>query len=84
MMLATAGAFGSTEGWLSLEAHESDLRGSRGVAVAGLLKCYMGICNFKTTVSLACLRSDFSIKHVGTCTLIDLTRSWAATILVRV
>lgn len=56
MMLATAGAFVSTEGWLEVEAHESDLRGSRGVAVAGFLMCFMGICNFRTTViSRPCL-----------------------------
>ena len=50
MVLATAGAFGSAEGWLELERHESDLRGSRGVAIAGLLMLFMGILNFKNTV----------------------------------
>ena len=40
----------SPEGWLDPEAHESDLRGSRGVAVAGGLLIFMGVANFKNTV----------------------------------
>jgi hypothetical protein len=51
MLKETAGSFFSAEGWLELEAHESDLRGSRGVAVAGALMLFMGILNFKNTVS---------------------------------
>lgn len=52
MILATAGAFGTAEGWLELERHESDLRGSRGVAIAGGLMLFMGILNFTNTVSV--------------------------------
>lgn len=51
MLSVTAGAFFSAEGWLELEAHESDLRGSRGIAIAGGLMLFMGILNFKNTVS---------------------------------
>ena len=50
MLLATARAFSSPEGWLDLESHESDLRGSRGIAIAGSLMLYMGVLNFKNTV----------------------------------
>ena len=53
MLKATAGAFFSAEGWLELEAHESDLRGSRGIAIAGGLMLFMGVLNFKNTVSLS-------------------------------
>lgn len=52
MISATIGAFGSPEGWLELERHESDLRGSRGVAIAGALMLFMGVLNFKNTVGL--------------------------------
>jgi len=51
MIKETAGSFFSAEGWLELEAHESDLRGSRGVALAGVLMLFMGVLNFKNTVS---------------------------------
>ena len=39
----------STEGFLDMEAHESDLRGSRGVFMAGSLTLFMGVCNMKNT-----------------------------------
>ena len=52
MLKVTAGAFFSAEGWIALEAHESDLRGSRGIAIAGALMLFMGILNFKNTVRL--------------------------------
>ncbi|KAK9818394.1 hypothetical protein WJX72_011969 [[Myrmecia] bisecta] len=39
------------EGWLDLERHESDLRGSRGVSIAGALMLGMALCNFRNTVA---------------------------------
>ena len=42
----------SPEGWLDFEPHESDLRGSRGVAVIGFLMLYMALCNFRNTVGV--------------------------------
>ena len=50
MIKQTGGSFFSAEGWLELEAHESDLRGSRGIALAGALMLFMGVLNFKNTV----------------------------------
>ena len=50
MVGATAAAALSREGWLDLEARESDLRGSRGVAVAGAAMVCMGLANFYHTV----------------------------------
>ena len=50
MLGKTGLSFTSPEGWLDFEAHESDLRGSRGVAVIGFLMLYMAICNFRNTV----------------------------------
>ena len=55
MMKVTIGSLFSAEGWLELEAHESDLRGSRGIAIAGALMLFMGILNFKNTVNLSTL-----------------------------
>lgn len=52
MMKVTIGSLFSAEGWLELEAHESDLRGSRGIAIAGALMLFMGVLNFKNTVRL--------------------------------
>lgn len=40
-----------SEGWLDLEKHESDLRGSRGVLLVGVLMLIMAICNFRNTVA---------------------------------
>jgi hypothetical protein len=50
MVWATFGSLLSPEGWLDQEAHESDLRGSRGVALAGALMIFMGLANFRHTV----------------------------------
>ena len=50
MLSGTFLAVISPEGWLDPEAHESDLRGSRGVAVAGGLLVFMGVANFRNTV----------------------------------
>ncbi len=50
MVAATAGALLSPEGWLDPEAPDSDLRGSRGVALAGALMVYMGSANAANTV----------------------------------
>ena len=50
MVGATAAAALSPEGWLDPEARESDLRGSRGVAVAGCAMVVMGLANFYHTV----------------------------------
>lgn len=41
----------NSEGWLDLESHESDLRGSRGVCLAGLMMLYMGLSNFRNTIT---------------------------------
>ena len=49
MLSGTFLAVISPEGWLDPEAHESDLRGSRGVAVAGGLLIFMGVANFRNT-----------------------------------
>jgi hypothetical protein len=50
MLASTIFAVLSPEGWLDPEAHESDLRGSRGVAAAGVLLIFMGVANFRNTV----------------------------------
>ena len=50
MVAGTIFAVLSPEGWLDPEAHESDLRGSRGVALAGVLLIFMGVANFRNTV----------------------------------
>lgn len=50
MLSGTFLAVISPEGWLDPEAHESDLRGSRGVALAGALLIFMGVGNFHNTV----------------------------------
>jgi hypothetical protein len=50
MLSGTFLAVISPEGWLDPEAHESDLRGSRGVALAGALLIFMGVGNFRNTV----------------------------------
>lgn len=39
----------SPEGYLDMEAHDSDLRGSRGVFLAGGLTLYMGVLNMLNT-----------------------------------
>lgn len=52
-MKVTVGSLFSAEGWIELEAHESDLRGSRGIAIAGALMLFMGVLNFKNTVLFA-------------------------------
>ena len=49
MMWITYRSLLSTEGFLDMEAHESDLRGSRGVFMAGSLTLFMGVCNMKNT-----------------------------------
>ena len=59
MLSGTFLAVISPEGWLDPEAHESDLRGSRGVAVAGGLLIFMGVANFQNTVRLS--------LHLATC-----------------
>ncbi|KAK9906837.1 hypothetical protein WJX75_008890 [Coccomyxa subellipsoidea] len=51
MLSGTFLAVISPEGWLDPEAHESDLRGSRGVALAGALLIFMGLGNFRNTVA---------------------------------
>ena len=51
MLLATLKVAASAEGWLDPESAGSDLRGSRGVAVAGAAMVFMGCCNFANTVS---------------------------------
>lgn len=50
MIGRTGLSFTSSEGWLDFEPHESDLRGSRGVTVIGILMLYMALCNFWNTV----------------------------------
>jgi hypothetical protein len=41
----------SPEGWLDQEQHESDLRGSRGVLIVGVLMLIMAFSNFRNTVA---------------------------------
>lgn len=73
MVWATYGALLSPEGWLDQEAHESDLRGSRGVALAGALMIFMGVANFRHTARPphAGLQMD-SVSE-----LLDLPHLWA-------
>ena len=51
MLSATLRVAVSPEGWLDQESAGSDLRGSRGVAVAGAAMVFMGCCNFANTIS---------------------------------
>ncbi|CAD7703039.1 unnamed protein product [Ostreobium quekettii] len=51
MVLRTAPAMQSLEGWLDMEAHESDLRGQRGIFLTGSLFALMGLLNFGHTVA---------------------------------
>jgi len=51
MLHATLKVAASAEGWLDPESAGSDLRGSRGVAVAGAAMVFMGCCNFANTIS---------------------------------
>ena len=67
MLSGTFLAVISPEGWLDPEAHESDLRGSRGVAVAGGLLIFMGVANFKNTVS-SHLSPCLSLHAPSSCT----------------
>eukprot|EP01025_Chloroclados_australasicus_P020156 TRINITY_DN2118_c0_g1_i2.p1 TRINITY_DN2118_c0_g1~~TRINITY_DN2118_c0_g1_i2.p1 ORF type:complete len:396 (-),score=37.94 TRINITY_DN2118_c0_g1_i2:168-1355(-) len=50
MILRNYQSFTSLEGWLDQERHESDLRGSRGVFIAGILFSFLAIMNFRYTV----------------------------------
>ena len=52
MVLQTAPAMQSLEGWFDMETHESDLRGRRGIFLTGLLFALMGILNFWHTVAV--------------------------------
>ena len=58
----------STEGFLDMEAHESDLRGSRGVFAAGSLTLFMGVCNMKNTFATLLVKRR-SAKIGIACTL---------------
>ena len=49
MMIMTWRSLLSAEGYLDMEAHDSDLRGSRGVFLAGVLTFYMGVLNMLNT-----------------------------------
>lgn len=49
MMAMTWRSLLSPEGYLDMEAHDSDLRGSRGVFLAGALTLYMGVLNMLNT-----------------------------------
>ena len=51
MMLMTWRSLLSAEGYLDMEAHDSDLRGSRGVFLAGVLTFYMGVLNMVNTLA---------------------------------
>ena len=50
-MLMTWPSLLSAEGYLDMEAHDSDLRGSRGVFLAGVLTLYMGVLNMLNTLA---------------------------------
>ena len=51
MMMMTWRSLLSAEGYLDMEAHDSDLRGSRGVFLAGVLTFYMGVLNMLNTLA---------------------------------
>jgi len=51
MFLSTYWSLESLEGILDPERRESDLWGSRGVAVTGVMTLYMAIKNFQNTVA---------------------------------
>ena len=51
MMAITWRSLLSAEGYLDMEAHDSDLRGSRGVFLAGVLTFYMGVLNMLNTLA---------------------------------
>ena len=65
MLSGTFQSLLSTEGYLDLEAHESDLRGSRGVALAGALMMYMGVANFANTVRPDLLSASLYLDACG-------------------
>ena len=62
-MLMTWRSLLSAEGYLDMEAHDSDLRGSRGVFLAGVLTFYMGVLNMVNT--LATLYDKQAAKRLG-------------------
>lgn len=49
MMVVTWEKSFTSEGWLNLEPHESDLWGNRGVFLVGLTMAFMGAQNFRHT-----------------------------------
>mmetsp|Transcript_21446 Transcript_21446/g.29805 ORF Transcript_21446/g.29805 Transcript_21446/m.29805 type:complete len:391 (+) Transcript_21446:90-1262(+) len=51
------------QGWLTMEEHASDLRGSRGACVCGLLFVRMAIGNFVATMHSLAKKREFR-KHV--------------------
>ena len=51
MMTMTWRSLLSAEGYLDMEAHDSDLRGSRGVFLAGMFTFYMGVLNMLNTLA---------------------------------
>ena len=51
MLTQTAWALLSSEGFLDPERKESDLWGSRGVALAGVIMMYMAVRNFQSTIA---------------------------------
>ena len=51
MTFGTWQSLTTPEGYLDMERHESDLRGSRGVFLAGVLMCFMGLCNMRNTLA---------------------------------
>ena len=67
MVWATFGALLSPEGWLDQEPHESDLRGSRGVALAGALMIFMGVANFRHTARPSIIPRTLMFWFPGQC-----------------
>ena len=64
MLAGTIFAVLSPEGWLDPEAHDSDLRGSRGVAAAGVLLIFMGVANFRNTVRVCACAAAHAVLMV--------------------
>ena len=65
MMWITYRSLLSTEGFLDMEAHESDLRGSRGVFMAGSLTLFMGVCNMKNTFATLLVKRRWEAWVLG-------------------
>jgi len=64
MLTHTAWALLSSEGFLDPERKDSDLWGSRGVALAGVIMMYMAVRNFQSTVATIVGKQASRVKAV--------------------